>query len=160
MSAPQFDLFAAAALLPPAAAASAAKVGTLFPTPPTIPWQRRLQAAGDIGRRVEWHVSRLWSGVVAEMLCQANAGRTLLYAGGEIVDIIPDPGALGRIIYADPAAAAALHRMHRLILIAPAGSGSARFRLAAPGEASPDELALPPGCLAPAEKDRSCPRNK
>jgi hypothetical protein len=149
MTAPQLDLFGASptpahrpmAVTPQPPRPPAAEP---FPVPPTPAWARRLAAAGQVGADVTFHVSGLWTGEVVEALSTGNAGRALLRKDGTIQDIKPDPGAFGRVIYLDPAGARALHAERKLIRIAIAGTHSARYRLAGPGEAAPTEL--PPRC--------------
>ena len=150
MSAPQLDLFAAAPALPPRAMAVTPQQARPaaqepFPTPPTLPWAKRLTEAGRTGQDVTFLVSLLATGVCVEALCQGAAGRTLLYADGSINEIIPDPGAFGRIIYLNPDQAAAIHAKRPLIQIDAGGTHSARYRLARQGEAAPVVLPLPEG---------------
>lgn len=117
-----------------------------FPTPPTLAWARRLTAAGRVAGDVTFHVSWLWTGEVIEALCTGPAGRTLLRKDGTIEEIKPDGGAFGRIVYLDPTRARAVHATHKLIQTGIAGTHSARYRLARPGEVVDAALAMPPGC--------------
>lgn len=151
MSTPQLDIFGASpapAQRPMAVAPQPARPPAvdLFPTPPCLPWARRLVAAGAIAHDVTFHVSWLWTGQVVEALCLGSAGRTLLHKDGRIEDITADPGAFGRMIYLDPTRARTMHATHPLIQTGIAGSHSARYRLADGRETAPTELDLPPGC--------------
>ncbi|HEY0183160.1 MAG TPA: hypothetical protein VGC09_10170 [Rhodopila sp.] len=117
-----------------------------FPVPPTLDWAKRLTAAGRIAGDVTFHISWLWAGEVTEALCLGSAGRVLLHKDGRIEEIKPDPGAFGRMIFLDPTRARELHARRPLIRFGNAGTHSARYRLAQPGEAAPTELELPPSC--------------
>jgi hypothetical protein len=147
----QLDLFGAGPAPPQRAMAVTPQparppVPEVFPTPATVPWARRLTAAGAVAGDVTFHVSWLWTGEVVEALCEGPTARALLHKDGRIEEIKPDPGAFGRFIYLDPTRARALHADRRLIQVGIAGTHSARYRLARPGEGTVAELALPPGC--------------
>ena len=140
----QFDLFGAPlpvatkTIAPPAAD----RARPHFPTPPTLTWAHRLTEARDIGRRVRFEVSFLWTGVVVEALCEGATRRTLLERDGTMREIAPDGGQSYRLIYLDPERVKALHSARPLIAER-VGPSSAHYRFAEPGEVTDAILPLP-----------------
>jgi hypothetical protein len=140
------DLFSAGEPTTAAAPAVAArKVAETFPVPPTLPWAKLL-ARSDVAGDVVIFVSWLWSGEVAEMLSDPLLGRQLLYRDGSIRAIGSADGPHGRLIYLAPDLARQMHAKRPLIRTGVAGTHSARYRFATPGDQPPDDLELPPGC--------------
>ena len=114
----------------------------LIPTPPSLEWAKLLTRI--MTTHATWiHVSRLWTRVVAETLCDGPDGRWGWHNERGLITFPVDPGCRARIVYLDPAAAEALHRRHPLIRIGTSGGSAARFRFSEPGEIAPSDLDLP-----------------
>ena len=133
----QLDMFGATAsaprprlatIQPPARPA----LPELTPTPPTVPWARRLTEAGAIETLIS--VSLLWTKIVLETLSLGASGRWFLYHDGRIVDAPADPASRARIVYMDIEGARALHIRHPLTPVT-IGTTSALYRFAALGQA-------------------------
>jgi len=127
----------------PAATPAARPAVAHFPPPPTVEWAKLITAHGS--PPVIIMTSCFWTHVVREVLSVGLTGRWGIRADRTIVPFPVDAGCTARIVYFDPADAAALHRTHPMILIGTGGQYSARYRFALPGEVTPEELTLPPG---------------
>ncbi|MGE4044494.1 MAG: hypothetical protein AB7F35_06550 [Acetobacteraceae bacterium] len=118
----------------------------LLPRPATVEWARLLTTSGigDVAHTMVM-VTCLWGGVVVECLRRGPShSQQLLTVDGKLMEVGPDSGTPGRIVYLEPAAAIELHARHPLIWIGVGGTHSRIYRFAQDGEETPAELPLPP----------------
>ena len=147
-SALQLDLFGAAPPPAPARGIQAlplptkAPLAPLIPTAPSLEWERLIRASPAYHQDVQIQVSEHWTGVVLELLCEGPYRRRWIFADKRIQDTTPDPGMTCRLVYMTPRDAFSLHIDNGLIPI-DAGTSSARFRLARPGERVPGSIIFP-----------------
>nr|WP_294550050.1 hypothetical protein [uncultured Rhodopila sp.] len=75
MTVAQIDLFGSSPAPSPMAVTSQPAQPPMaqpFPTPPTLPWARRLTAAGTVARDISFLVSWFWTGEIVEALCMGS----------------------------------------------------------------------------------------
>lgn len=80
-------------------------LASLLPRRPSIAWERRIAAAGDLP--LELHVAALWTGVVVEVL-SLGAERQWLLQDGSIRGGMPPDGRPYRAVFVTPAEARAI----------------------------------------------------
>lgn len=147
----QLDLFAApapAAPSRPAAPAPAPVLADIIPRAPSVAWERLLRQHPDIATTVIVTCGDLCQGQIIETLLLGPDRNYWLTHDHQILEKRGNNQPPGRHIFLKVRQGIALHARHPLIRVKN-GTHAGFYRLAAPGEAAPAELEVPPATIGP-----------